>query len=316
MVRCTHPTAPRGFTLVELLVVIAIIGILVGLTIPAVQVVRRHAKNFAISSDLKQFEMACQEYKNKFGEYPPDFSEINTVPGQSVVLRHLARAFPRYQPGPPGGWNGFVADVQTRWTVNLAAFTPREALVFWLGGQPIVSGTGAVTGFAGFSANPQNPFESIATSPSRIGPFFEFDPSRVGYIAATRACHYWPQGINVDQTLASLDTMSGAIVYFRAENGLYMAAAGPKTTKDIGDTATTPDVYAAGDTRLGFPATATAWINPKSFQIFSSGQDVRYSTPIPPGGLQFPTGGNYDPDGRTYDDITNFSNGTLESNMP
>ncbi|MBU4271268.1 MAG: prepilin-type N-terminal cleavage/methylation domain-containing protein, partial [Planctomycetes bacterium] len=46
--------APHGFTLVELLVVITIIGILVGLTIPAVMHVRVIAKQAAVTMDLKQ----------------------------------------------------------------------------------------------------------------------------------------------------------------------------------------------------------------------------------------------------------------------
>jgi len=91
-------------------------------------------------------------------------------------------------------------------------------------------------------------------------------------------------------------------------------------------------LWPAIDTRLsnidglynysGSPPAVYSWVNPRSFQIFSSGLDVTYSSPItiPPGGLDcclaFPTGENYDPAGQTYDDITNFSDGTLENAMP
>ena len=119
---------------------------------------------------------------------------------------------------------------------------------------------------------------------------------------------------------------TGAIVYFRAENGAYTN----KSALDIGTVA----IYPAIDTRssnvdgqyTGYveanPHPVYSWVNPRSIQIFSSGLDVTYSSPIPlPSGelngcLAFPTGENYDPVGQTYDDITNFSDGTLENAMP
>ena len=53
-------------------------------------------------------------------------------------------------------------------------------------------------------------------------------------------------------------------------------------------------------------------MNPSSIQILSSGLDLKYGTNIAvTGPLQFPTGANYDP--QTFDDIANFSGGTLES---
>ncbi len=295
----------NGFTLVELLVVITIIGILVGLTIPAVIYVRVIAKQAAVTLDLKQLEMACQAYKEKFGEYPPDGTD------HSAVLRHLAKAFPRFMIAGADDiekWDNLRTWIQdsSRWgaSVDINTLSPFNALAFWLGGRPA---GGQLTGF---SANPADLFD---TSTSRIGPFFDFDLNRLradGY--------YWPQG-------AAGTGTTGAIVYFRAENGGYATAGAYMFSNG-------QNVVPAIDTRLSnvdglynydnSKLPVYSWVNPRSIQIFSSGLDVTYSSPItiPPGDLDgclaFPTGENYDPVGYTYDDITNFSDGTLENAMP
>jgi hypothetical protein len=173
-----------------------------------------------------------------------------------------------------------------------------------------------VSGFAGFSANAANPFDG---STSRIRPFYEFDIASVGWMPGVGLA-YWPK------VLAVTDKTAGPMVYFRAENASYtingLAANGlagnSNNVKTQGQ-----GVWPAYDTRystnLGAATAVVKWVNDQSFQIFSSGVNVRYGSLTGASGTKFyglayPTGDNYATD--TYDDITSFSSGTLESDIP
>lgn len=61
----------RGLALVELLVVIGIVGILVGLTLPAVQSAREAARRAQCSSHLGQLIRAVQTFESARGSFPP-----------------------------------------------------------------------------------------------------------------------------------------------------------------------------------------------------------------------------------------------------
>ncbi len=65
----------RAFTIVELLTVMSIIVILIGLMVPALNKVRRFARDVQQKAQLKAIDAAVELFRNEFDGYPPSSAQ-------------------------------------------------------------------------------------------------------------------------------------------------------------------------------------------------------------------------------------------------
>jgi prepilin-type N-terminal cleavage/methylation domain-containing protein len=69
-----------GFTLVEILVAVSLIGVLIGLSIPAVQAAREAARRASCSSNLRQIGVALNSYYTTYQSFPYYVASYRNVP--------------------------------------------------------------------------------------------------------------------------------------------------------------------------------------------------------------------------------------------
>lgn len=76
---------PRGFTLIELITVVAILGILMTLTVGAIQGVRSNVSRNATREIFAALDAALQRYYDDWGKYPYPTSTTNPDLGQVAL---------------------------------------------------------------------------------------------------------------------------------------------------------------------------------------------------------------------------------------
>jgi prepilin-type N-terminal cleavage/methylation domain-containing protein len=313
-----------GFTLVEMLVVLVIIAILVGLISAVAYRGIARAKVARIGMEISQLSMALEKYKQQMGEYPPDFSDLSAS-GQALVLRHIARAFPRFTVST---WANLRTEIlnttNPQVDINIITLNPSTALRFWLGGMPDAQGRPI-----GFSKDPAHPFDN--TTSSRIGPFFEFDPGRLPLQPTSELGKYYAKGV--------IPGTGQPYIYLRAELGQpepkreYFYYTGTGYTFKQG---------AASGAKPYWDQRNMGWVNPDSFQILCCGLDGKFGKEnvYPTGNITKPitdttpssipsdvltdlnaagtinnisdNPGNFD----HIDDETNFTKGTIGDDLP
>ncbi len=98
-----------AFTLIELLVVIAIIAVLVALIMPAVQSARESANRAKCQNNLKQLDLAAQEYHDAFNSFPSGwYCAVPTYDSNNnLISGDINCAFP-YSPYQTYMWNGLI----------------------------------------------------------------------------------------------------------------------------------------------------------------------------------------------------------------
>jgi len=185
--RNSQPTGQRaGFTLVEMLVVIVIIAILAGLLLPVIGAVRNRAINTTIGVDINNLEMAVEAYREKYGDYPPDFSN------KQIVRRHIYKAWPNISNSNPVtghrefdfAWANFWANPLDEMD-HTSLVDPAEALVFWLGGfssnarLPFTGEGGPFVEMIPRNPMAPNSFPRYAINPNRIDGPGKFDKGRL-----------------------------------------------------------------------------------------------------------------------------------------
>jgi general secretion pathway protein G len=211
----THPiarkTGRRGFTLVELMIAMVIIGLLVSLLTVAVVKALNVGKRTKNRAEISQLEAALSQFKQRFGVIPPsrlklcehlnNYNLNNQLDADSVAF--ITKMFPSIDMNAWSttgmNWNGNKDPASTPPGADIidgpVILEGDQCLVFCLGGIPAwstINGNPSPTpvppAVLGFSANPKlpaytgnplSPDPKLSSDGDRIGPFFEFQSSRL-----------------------------------------------------------------------------------------------------------------------------------------
>jgi len=279
----------RGFTLIELLVVIVIIGILASMITVAATSAMRTANQATIKQQIAQVDGALQRYKQKYGEYPPDFSDPKTV------MRHVRKRWPKFNITEAD----FYAEINNAgWQIdanNTHGVGYAGALALWLGG-PFDNSKGML---GGWGLDPSNPFDlsqretpmleltlgtnldeitiggrRVYTVIAKKAPMVYFRPTAIGYLALD------PSSPPVEPTY-----------FLRHLHDPNLGCAVPYAKSLLDDKTTTPPtpflrpdgsvnpIFGNSDDKItqdGAPL--IVWHNPTSYQIIHPGLDKDFGS--------------------------------------
>lgn len=320
-----------GFTLVELLVTITIIGILMAIAVPTAYSAYVRAKKGAMKIEVTNLATAVEQYKQKYGDYPPDGSSWD------VVARHIRKAFPRavaseltvLQAACGGTGSG---------TFPLGVMNRAEALVFFLGG---------------FSTDPQHPFTGpggpfviVAGSPvyntDRENAIYDFGSTLLLDTVDETAFGMTVLGAAEPADIMPVSRLKGLTVptaYFDSRTYVFdVPSVGPFFNNYENSSAS---ALAFGTARPYLSTTTSTstggdkYQNDKTFQIVCAGLDNRFggysstvatvlfifptgqpvvvgSPPVPPPSARYNSSQDLS---AQFDNVTNFTEATLEDGL-
>jgi general secretion pathway protein G len=297
--KCAANRSPLrpAFTLIELIVVILVIVILVAMLLPAINNVRRTARNAQVTVDIKNLEAAIANFKLKYGMDPPSSFVIyesysgwtSTDPLTRSSVAFIKSAWPDFDfsnMGDPSANSSTWGDNPTAGNrardLNLDGdetdtiiLNGAECLAFFLGGPGILNSTPVAIGF---SSNTSMPF--MVNGPTgignRVGPFYEMDASRLIILS----------GRSAPSLLDPLPGQTMPYQYFSSYNGrgyqIYGYNSAIADDNEVIMNGTTPTMYAPYlQLDSNMPSSPTSiptgagW-NQKSYQIISPGLDGSY----------------------------------------
>ncbi len=334
----------NAFTLVELLVVIAIIVILMALTVGVISKVYVYLDEVKVGQDVNRMAQGCEQFKSTFGRYPPSriilcdnpvvlaniiAGSVAPPPNSGLSLaqfqqlgafssEYLTSVFPGINLSIARDWNG-------NGSVDNQLLDGTECLVYFLGGMRY--GGAAPTGFNTDKTNP-----TFQTNSTRLGPFFEFEPSRL----AVSTKPDYPLYKDVYGTpylyFASVNTNVNSYrnLFFPFANSIGNDCHTALYTMNPTSVMFTP--YFSGTVPVVAPtlwgaATSFKFLKSDTYQIISAGKDKVFGTGgqwnqadpeqsafLPPGVMSAaPYGVTVTTDllQANYDNITNFTGGRV-----
>ena len=289
----------RGFTTIELLVVIAIMAVLAAMIYAAINRVRTQQFMVTTQSDIREFELALEEFKGRYGMYPPSSITVGTskgaIPASDYTI--LTTIWPSIDLSQAFGASGMQSG-----TYRLKG---DQCLVLFLGGLHDQRGC------VGFSTNPQNPFEADTNKPDRKQPLFKFKPERLHQREAGKPFFSYGDGwfgqMFKDKTTGKVGQSVTCYAYFSAQKGVYADTDCDRQT-DRDGTGNFPHPFRHPTKKDAF--NNLVWVNPNSFQIISAGADTFFG-----GATMWAPNDNSDvgKNPTSTDNVTNFSGGILGS---
>lgn len=136
----------RAFTLIEVVIAIAVLALLASVSLVAVTSALKHMKKVRRAADLDQVVKALEIYKQRYGEYPPSWSEefdesddseeTDALADESfkMVRRHVLKRWPKEASrfGNLRSWED-VKDNAEEFRINgTSPFDAKTALEYWL----------------------------------------------------------------------------------------------------------------------------------------------------------------------------------------